>query len=101
MFKDMSLQATSTTSTIPLNDELVGNLSTLSPNNSYGNSSDAINSTSTVFSSTSLEQHDASNEMLETSILCIKGIIFVSIIVGAVLGNALVIISVHRNRKLR
>lgn len=95
MFKDMSLQATSTTSTIPLNDELVGNLSTLTPTSN--NSSDAINTTSTVFSSTSLEQH----EMLETSILCIKGIIFVSIIVGAVLGNALVIISVHRNRKLR
>lgn len=33
--------------------------------------------------------------------LCIKGIIFATIIIGAVLGNALVIISVRRNRKLR
>lgn len=34
-------------------------------------------------------------------VLCIKSIIFSTIIVGAVLGNALVIISVQRNRKLR
>lgn len=35
------------------------------------------------------------------SILCIKGFIFGSIIIGAVLGNALVILAVRRNRKLR
>lgn len=35
------------------------------------------------------------------TIMCIKSIIFGTIIVGAVLGNALVIISVQRNRKLR
>ncbi|XP_060528427.1 octopamine receptor beta-3R-like [Cylas formicarius] len=34
-------------------------------------------------------------------LLIVKGFIFSSIIVGAVLGNALVIISVHRHRKLR
>lgn len=34
-------------------------------------------------------------------VLCIKGLIFGTIIIGAVLGNALVIISVHKNRKLR
>ena len=37
----------------------------------------------------------------EFTILCIKGLIFGTIIIGAVLGNALVIISVQRNRKLR
>lgn len=35
------------------------------------------------------------------SILCIKGFIFGSIIILAVLGNALVILAVRRNRKLR
>ena len=35
------------------------------------------------------------------SVLCIKGFIFGSIIIGAVLGNALVILAVRRNRKLR
>lgn len=34
-------------------------------------------------------------------ITCVKGFIFGTIIIGAVLGNALVIISVQRNRKLR
>lgn len=33
--------------------------------------------------------------------MCFKGFIFCTIIIGAVLGNALVIISVRRNRKLR
>lgn len=35
------------------------------------------------------------------SVLCIKGFIFGSIIIGALLGNALVILAVRRNRKLR
>ena len=35
------------------------------------------------------------------SVLCIKGFIFGSIIMGAVLGNFLVILAVRRNRKLR
>ena len=34
-------------------------------------------------------------------ILCLKAVIFVSIIVCAIIGNALVIISVYRHRKLR
>lgn len=37
----------------------------------------------------------------ELLLLIVKGFIFSSIIAGAVLGNALVIISVHRHRKLR
>lgn len=41
------------------------------------------------------------NDMLQLSLVCFKGIIFGTIIIGAVLGNALVIISVQRNRKLR
>lgn len=41
------------------------------------------------------------SDSVELTILCIKGIIFGTIIIGAVLGNALVIISVQKNRKLR
>lgn len=37
----------------------------------------------------------------QLAIICVKGFIFGTIIIGAVLGNALVIISVRRNRKLR
>lgn len=46
---------------------------------------------------------DRSNEseITQISILCIKSFIFGSIIIGAVLGNALVILAVRRNRKLR
>lgn len=41
------------------------------------------------------------NDWVDLSVVIIKGIIFSSIIIAAVLGNALVIISVQRNRKLR
>ncbi|XP_055712704.1 octopamine receptor beta-3R-like isoform X2 [Phlebotomus papatasi] len=44
---------------------------------------------------------DKDNSILFIIVLCIKGFIFGTIILGAVLGNALVIISVRRNRKLR
>ena len=39
--------------------------------------------------------------MLQLALLSIKGLIFVSIIVAAVIGNMLVIVSVMRHRKLR
>ena len=42
-----------------------------------------------------------SGEWLQVTALCFKGFVFCTIIIGAVLGNALVIISVRRNRKLR
>lgn len=41
------------------------------------------------------------NEWPNVVVLCVKTLIFSTIIIGAVLGNALVIISVQRNRKLR
>lgn len=40
-------------------------------------------------------------DITHISVLCIKSFIFGSIIIGAVLGNALVILAVRRNRKLR
>lgn len=45
--------------------------------------------------------NDDKQTWVDFTILCIKGVIFGTIIIGAVLGNALVIISVQRNRKLR
>lgn len=47
-----------------------------------------------------LDQPDKS-DITHISVLCIKSLIFGSIIIGAVLGNALVILAVRRNRKLR
>lgn len=41
------------------------------------------------------------NNWFHVAAMCFKGFIFSTIIIGAVLGNALVIISVRRNRKLR
>uniref|UniRef100_A0A182QZG0 G-protein coupled receptors family 1 profile domain-containing protein n=1 Tax=Anopheles farauti TaxID=69004 RepID=A0A182QZG0_9DIPT len=42
----------------------------------------------------------SADRLVELAVLCMKSLIFGSIIIGAVLGNALVIISVHKNRKL-
>lgn len=44
---------------------------------------------------------EAESDITHISVLCIKSFIFGSIIIGAVLGNALVILAVRRNRKLR
>lgn len=44
---------------------------------------------------------DLDTKWIDLTFLCIKSVIFGTIIIGAVLGNALVIISVQRNRKLR
>lgn len=66
-----------------------------------------------IFNETNIENYTTPNiiesadgsddEMSFTmySILCLKGFIFGSIIIGALLGNALVILAVRRNRKLR
>ena len=66
----------------------------------FFNETESINSTANytdVFENLQIPPSDWVN----LTIVIIKGIIFGSIIVAAVLGNALVIISVHRNRKLR
>lgn len=60
------------------------------------------NSTQSINSSSIAEKvNDDKPSWVDFTILCIKGVIFGTIIIGAVLGNALVIISVQRNRKLR
>lgn len=55
-------------------------------------------------SSPSINERTASDsdaKWIDLTVMCIKSVIFSTIIIGAVLGNALVIISVQRNRKLR
>lgn len=50
---------------------------------------------------TALSSTPDEDRFFEVGVLCMKSLIFGTIIIGAVLGNALVIISVHKNRKLR
>lgn len=68
-------------------------------NNSFTNETFAPN----YLNTTQLSDPDGADErdITQISILCIKSFIFGSIIIGAVLGNALVILAVRRNRKLR
>lgn len=94
MIKEMSLLATVTD---------IGHISNLnlttqtqSDVNSYNHNSSSV-STSSILESVNEEKQN----WIDLTIICIKSIIFGTIIIGAVLGNALVIISVQRNRKLR
>jgi hypothetical protein len=97
MIREMSLPATS----VDHDGELNTNDS-LTQFNSNFNVTPITTSSINVFTSSVTETLDGEKkDILEVTILCIKGLIFVSIIIGAVLGNALVIISVHKNRKLR
>lgn len=61
----------------------------------------AFNTTDLLASASSKTENELHNDMFQLSLICFKGFIFGTIIIGAVLGNALVIISVQRNRKLR
>ncbi|XP_043652452.1 octopamine receptor beta-3R isoform X2 [Drosophila teissieri] len=65
-------------------------LSTVGPNITANGSEIAVDN-----------QTELEESWLDLSLLLLKGFIFSSIILAAVLGNALVIISVQRNRKLR
>ena len=106
MFKEMSLYATTASTTIKT--DIIGgdglaavSQITTSSLNHYNITVDETIQTIINSTSTTVDQHDSDNDMFELSKMCIKGLIFGTIIVGAVLGNALVIISVHKNRKLR
>ncbi|KAI9585026.1 octopamine receptor beta-3R isoform X1 [Glossina fuscipes] len=68
------------------------------------NTANLENITSTLFSTTVLPPPAiglGNDNWMDLLIVIVKGFIFFSIILAAVLGNALVIISVQRNRKLR
>ncbi|XP_052835912.1 octopamine receptor beta-3R isoform X2 [Drosophila gunungcola] len=92
----LSLTATSSSSfsSFPSSESPFEFLATVGPNitaNITANASDIV-----------VENHEELEESwLDLSLLLLKGFIFSSIILAAVLGNALVIISVQRNRKLR
>ncbi|XP_012156150.1 octopamine receptor beta-3R isoform X2 [Ceratitis capitata] len=94
-------QAEATLNALMLNDTFVdsyngsiyGNTSSTTANNN-NNNLHALNITDII------EQNNR-DKWLSLSIFIVKGFIFALIISAAVLGNALVIISVHRNRKLR
>lgn len=79
------------------------------------NMTEEMNFTS-IYNETDIQNYTSPNTIVEAddidpistessialySVLCIKGFIFGSIIIGAVLGNALVILAVRKNRKLR
>lgn len=61
--------------------------------------------TESILNSTAMSMDDGSGagdgDWFQLAAMCFKAFIFGTIIIGAVLGNALVIISVRRNRKLR
>lgn len=78
-----------------MNSALSSSASSSSSNDSNGSSLEHLAATAT----TTTTGHDA--RWIELTFICIKSVIFGTIILGAVLGNALVIISVQRNRKLR
>lgn len=61
----------------------------------------AATATATTTTTTTTAHVDHEARWIELTFVCIKSVIFGTIIIGAVLGNALVIISVQRNRKLR
>lgn len=66
------------------------------PTDDINGSSQSINERTTTTTTVDLD-----TKWIDLTFLCIKSVIFGTIIIGAVLGNALVIISVQRNRKLR
>lgn len=71
--------------------------------NYLGNFTNETTSAQTVSNTTQLTDlvQPEESDITQISVLCIKSFIFGSIIIGAVLGNALVILAVRRNRKLR
>ncbi|XP_052562648.1 uncharacterized protein LOC120421100 isoform X3 [Culex pipiens pallens] len=83
-----------------LDSPVVTNLSSATMGNPNGTSSLA-STVITDLATIGPTELTSSKRAIEVSVLCMKSLIFGSIIIGAVLGNALVIISVHRNRKLR
>lgn len=97
MIREMSLPAT----LVDSDGDLNGNESLSLNYNATASSITTVSSINVFTSSVTETLDDDKKHVFEVTILCIKGLIFVSIIIGAVLGNALVIISVHKNRKLR
>ncbi|XP_063706246.1 octopamine receptor beta-3R-like [Culicoides brevitarsis] len=69
--------------------------------NNYVYNSTISNITKSPETEMVIENDQTERSAFDLTILCLKSLIFGSIILGAILGNSLVIISVHKNRKLR
>lgn len=67
----------------------------------FSSSLSDTNDSSFVTATTTTSAVTVEDRWVDLTLMCLKSIIFGTIIIGAVLGNALVIISVQRNRKLR
>lgn len=67
---------------------------------SYASALNNANDSFVTVATTTSTTTDA-DRWMDLTLMCFKTVIFGTIIIGAVLGNALVIISVQRNRKLR
>lgn len=67
----------------------------------FSSSLSDTNDSSFVTATTTTSAATVEDRWVDLTLMCLKSIIFGTIIIGAVLGNALVIISVQRNRKLR
>lgn len=68
---------------------------------SYASALTDTNDSSFVTVATTTSTATDADRWIDLTLMCFKSVIFGTIIIGAVLGNALVIISVQRNRKLR
>ncbi|XP_037729205.1 octopamine receptor beta-3R isoform X1 [Drosophila subpulchrella] len=86
-----SLSLTATSSSFSSSESPFEFLATVGPNLTGSNGSEIV----------AEHPEELEESWMDLSILLLKGFIFSSIILAAVLGNALVIISVQRNRKLR
>ncbi|XP_046805936.1 octopamine receptor beta-3R isoform X1 [Lucilia cuprina] len=90
-------------SSTPYSSYLIPNstssLSAFAFNSTHIDDSNYINSTLPTLTTVIAEQDE--DNWITLAVIILKGFIFFSIILAAVLGNALVIISVQRNRKLR
>lgn len=90
---------------VTINFELSDDMNFTTISNEFVSESIAAKGYNQTIATTSTNLTDIMNsnepDIALYSVLCIKGFIFGSIIIGAVLGNALVILAVRRNRKLR
>lgn len=100
MIKEMSLLKVTLSTELSIID--LSSVTTQANNFVLNDSSSRTNATNFTEPEPKISGNDqAERSALDLTILCIKGLIFGSIILGAILGNSLVIISVHKNRKLR
>lgn len=90
-------------STVATDPDSTSDSSTFTTNSSYffGAAVEVTTEAASFLDPLAGDGKDGASDWWDVAAMCFKGFIFCTIIIGAVLGNALVIISVRRNRKLR